>query len=479
MCPATALAENAPLVFHHHQFSLIEANAIALTADGWGEHARVQGRSVGGSFGSIRCMTRAHAHIPSDAGDATAEDGSVSVVGISAIGMSELGQKARTALARADVILGSWRQLNLLSEDITAERRPWPSPMLPALPRIFAELEGKKIVVLASGDPMFHGIGSTLRRKFPDMPITVYSHVSSASLACARLGWAVDRTPVHSLVTQVVESLIMPIETGRPFLVLGRDEKSPGEICALLNQMGQPHARVDVLNDLGSEDEAHSSGTAARPPAVISALNVIAVIPERAGYPRTPGLPDATYSHDGQLTKSHMRALTVSAIAPREGEVVWDIGGGAGSVAIECLRVTTTTRAVCFESNELRQQRILANARTLGVSHRMAVQGSAPESYVCVPDHPDRIFIGGGLTAEGVFMGAWERLKVGGTLVANAVTIESERLLWELKQNFGGELTRIEIAKEHQVGNFSTFKPSLPVTQWVVVKKPASGRKNP
>ncbi|MDO5098219.1 MAG: precorrin-6y C5,15-methyltransferase (decarboxylating) subunit CbiE [Corynebacterium sp.] len=419
-------------------------------------------------------MTEAKARlpqsIPSDAGDARALETTVSVIGLPAIGMSELGAAATKALYEADVVLGSWRQLNLLADDISGDRRPWPSPMIPALPGIFAELRGKRVAVLASGDPMFHGIGSTLRRKFPDMRITVYSHVSSASLACARLGWAVDRTPVYSLVTQVVESLVLPIESGRPFLILGRDEKTPGEVCQLLVDMHQGDAQVEVLSDLGSADEAHSVGCAFHPPSVVSALNVIAVVPSKSGNPRTPGLPDSKFENDGQLTKSHIRALTVSALAPSEGDVLWDIGGGAGSVAIECLRATNTTRAVCFEIDEIRRGRILKNARTLGVAHRLAVQGEAPTNYTSVPDNPDVVFIGGGITTPGVFSGAWDRLKPGGRLVANAVTIESEQMLWKLKGRHGGTLARFDIAKEHSVGGFSTFKPALPVTQWVVTK---------
>lgn len=415
-------------------------------------------------------MSSANAHVLSDAADNTATSTPVVVIGLSAGGMSELGITARNALLDADVILGSWRQLKLLSDEITAERRPWPSPLLPALGDIFKDLEGSKIAVLASGDPMFHGIGTTLKRKFPNMEIVVHSHVSSAALACARLGWATNKTPVYSLVNQVVESLVLPIENGQPFLVLGRDERSPAEICSLLLAMGQPEARVEVLNDLGSADEDHTVGDAANPPTVVSALNVIAVIPSKRGLPRTPGLDDECYDNDGQLTKSHVRALTVSALAPQNGEMLWDVGGGAGSIAIECLRATDTAKAVCFEINERRRQRILKNARYLGVANRLAVQAGALENYSSVPVNPDIVFIGGGLTAEGVFEGAWDRLKVGGRLVANAVTIESEQKLWKLHDTYGGEIYRFDISRIHAVGSFHSFKPSLPVTQWVVTK---------
>ncbi|MCS4535071.1 precorrin-6y C5,15-methyltransferase (decarboxylating) subunit CbiE [Corynebacterium sp. HS2168-gen11] len=415
-------------------------------------------------------MTKAQVTVLYDVGDATAAADSVSVIGISAQGMSELGQAAKTALFHADVILGSWRQLNLISDDVPGERRPWTSPLLPALSKVFAELEGKRIAVLTSGDPMFHGIGALLKRKLPHKQVVIYSHVSSASLACARLGWQLERTPVYSLVNAVVETLVLAIESGQRFLVLGRDEKTPLEICELLVHMGQPQAQVEILSDLGSSDETIASGHAAKPPVVVSALNVIAVTPEYATLSRAPGLPDDCYDHDEYILPSHIRAVAIAALAPREQEVIWVIGGGAGSIAIEALRTTHTTRAVVFEQDQLRQARILKNSRNLGVCHRIAIQGSAPEKYIDVPDSPEKIFIGGGLTCDGVFEGAWERLQPGGRLVVHATTAETEQFIWELHAIFGGMITKFEIAHTQQIGAFHTLQPDVPVTQWVVEK---------
>lgn len=403
-------------------------------------------------------------------GDSVATTGSITVVGISAGGVDELGSQAREAIYQAKVIIGSWRQLGLVPDDVPAERRPWPSPMLPKIPEIFAELTDQNVVVLGSGDPMFHGIGSTLIRMLPQHSITVIPHSSSASLACARLGWPLDKTPVYSLVTNAVDHLVLPIQRGGHFLVLGQDEKTPARICDLLLELNQSDAHVTILSDLGSPDEAIASGTAENPPTATSALNVIAVSLQRAGESMLPGLSDAHYLSDGQLTKHHVRALTLSALAPRQGETLWDIGGGSGSIAIEWLRSTLGTTAVCFEVVEERRNRIAENARTLGVIDRLAILNGAPQSFDEVPTSPDVIFIGGGLTAPGVFEAAWARLPIGGRLVANAVTIESEAMLWELRQALGGTMTRFDISQEHNVGSFTTMKPALPVLQWVITK---------
>lgn len=414
---------------------------------------------------------------------------SITVVGIGADGFEELGHGAQAAVHRAEVVIGSWRQLNLLPETIRAERRPWPSPMLPAVEPMFREFSGMHVVVLASGDPMFHGVGSTLSRILGHDRIRVIPAPSSASLACARLGWPLDRTPVASLVTRATETLIPLIDSGVRFLVLGRDEYSAGDIARLLSERDLGEVQLTVLSDLGSQDEEIATGTAAQPPRPVSSLNVIAVEPAPgvARHTRSllPGLPDESFEHDGQLTKSDVRALTVSALRPVPGELLWDIGGGSGSVAIEWLRsvglaggggTRARAEAVCFEADPERAARISRNAVTLGVPW-LQVMGAAPGALRQArypqgrtADAPDAIFIGGGLTTDTLPETAWELLRPGGRIVANAVTVESEQKLIELRRTYGGSLRRIQIATEHAVGGFTTFRPALPITQWRATK---------
>ncbi|MBN9643520.1 precorrin-6y C5,15-methyltransferase (decarboxylating) subunit CbiE [Corynebacterium mendelii] len=401
-------------------------------------------------------------------------DPPVAVVGIGADGWRSLPEHHRDIISSAEVIIGSWRQLHLIPDTVHGERRPWPSPLVPAVEEMFAGLSGTRVVVLASGDPMFHGIGTTLCRILGTAAVTVYPLASSVSVACARLGWPVETTPVVSLVTGRIEALVPLIGDGRPFVVLSRDETSPDKICRLLRDTGHDHARVTVLSDLGSADEKITAGTAGCPPEVSSALSVVAVIPQGPTATRLPGLADDMFDHDGQITKQHVRALTVCALAPRPGEVLWDIGGGSGSVAIEFLRSTPATKAVVFEQNPQRAETIAANARKLGVGELVTVVGSAPGSVVAAaadPDipAPDVVFIGGGLTTAGVADQAVASLGPGGRIVANAVTVESAAVLRELRQLHGGHITEIAISREHAVGRFTTMKPALPVLQWSAV----------
>ncbi|PRQ12053.1 cobalamin biosynthesis bifunctional protein CbiET [Corynebacterium sp. 13CS0277] len=396
------------------------------------------------------------------------------VIGLPAGGFSELGSSAQALIRDADVIMGSTRQLQLIPEEITARRVPYPRPLLPHLHEAIEALRGLTVVVLGSGDPMFHGIGTTLVREFGQRCVRVWPTASSASLACARLGWALNTTAVFSLVTQPVASLIPAIEQGQPFVVLGRDAHTPAEVFSLLEGMGFGDSSVWILSDLGSPAETIVRGTAAHPPEATSPLAVIAVAPRGAYRSVLPGLEDAAYDHDGQLTKQDIRAWTVCALAAHPGTRLWDIGGGSGSIAIETLRAVPQATATCFEQDPTRAGRIRHNAARLGTP-RLHVAGAAPEAFAeeaTRGGRPTAVFIGGGLTAEGVFDGAWEYLEPGGLLVANAVTLESEQHLRTLRWAYGGELRRIEIAREHAVGSFSTLRPALPVTQWRV-RKPA------
>lgn len=401
--------------------------------------------------------------------EAKAPENRVTVVGLPAAGMAELGASAIDALRSADVVIGSWRQLNLVDCG-NAERKPWPSPLRPSIIPMFETLRGRRVVVLGSGDPMFHGIGTTLHNVLQDWAIEVIPHASSASLACARLGWAVEHTPVYSLTTHSIEGVLAHAHRHDRLLVLGTDETSPQAICDLLHHAGVA-ADVCVLSDLGSSDEQLRYGSASEVPKVVSSLNIIALsniyTPHAASL--APGLSDNSFEHDGQITKRHVRALTVSAIAPKPGEHLWDVGGGSGSVTIECLRLEPSLRATVFEVDEQRRQRILSNARRFSVSDRLTVAGKAPEAFEqCDP--PDVVFIGGGLTHAGLWTSLWNAVPIGGRVIANGVTIETLTKIIELQRTHGGELHTVQISSQHEVGNFHALKPALPITQWTVKK---------
>ncbi|MGW5113542.1 precorrin-6y C5,15-methyltransferase (decarboxylating) subunit CbiE [Nocardia sp. NPDC004123] len=402
----------------------------------------------------------------------------IPVIGIGADGWDGLGGAARREIAACEVLLGSARQLVLIPADAArAERVPWPSPLVPALPGLLERYAGRRLGVLASGDPMFFGIGVTLTKLLGAQALRVLPSPSSASLACARLGWALNETPVVSAVGRPVETVLPELSGGRRVLVLSSDQHTPAQVAELLARNGFGGSALTVLEQLGGPDERIVCGTAARwdHPAG-DALNVVAIdgVADRVSprLTRMPGLPDEVYGGDGQLTKAEVRALTLAALAPTPGELLWDVGGGSGTVAIEWCRTNPACRAVAFERMESRRKQIAANATALGVPG-IEVRGAAPESFAELPA-PDALFIGGGLTQDDMFDACWERLRPGGRLVASAVTAESDVLLLRLAERHGGALRRFQVYRAEPLGGFTAWRPQLPVTQWSVVKPRAA-----
>lgn len=396
----------------------------------------------------------------------------ITVVGIGADGWSGLAAGSRAALQSAEVVIGGPRQLALLPHgEVGAERVAWPSPLRPALPGLLADHAGRRLAVLASGDPMFFGIGRTLAETVGADRLRVLPHPSSVSYACARLGWPLEATEVVSLVGRPLDTLTLALHPGRRLLVLSADAATPAAVAALLTERGFGAARLHVLEQLGSPDERRLGGRAddwPHPPG--NPLNLIAV--ELGDGPRgslVPGLPDAAYESDGQLTKRHVRAATLAVLAPSPGELLWDVGGGSGSIAVEWLRAHRDCRAVSIERDPLRAERIARNAASLGVPRLRVVTGPAPAALVELPT-PDAVFIGGGLTAPGLLDRCWAALRPGGRLVANTVTLESEALLTEWYRRHGGELVKLAVAHAVPVGGFTGWRQAMPVTQWSAVK---------
>ncbi|MFF8599389.1 precorrin-6y C5,15-methyltransferase (decarboxylating) subunit CbiE [Streptomyces sp. NPDC015232] len=401
----------------------------------------------------------------------------VSVVGIGADGWDGLPENSRRPLRAADVLIGAPRQLDLLpAADCPGERVPWPSPLRPAVPGLLAAHEGRAVAVLASGDPSFYGIARTLTELLGPDRLDVRPHPSSVSYACARLGWALEQTETVSLVARPLDALTAALHDGRRLLVLGEGPESPARVAALLRERGWGGTRIRVLEQLGGPRERVLDGTAdGWPHERTDALHVLALDCVRdpdAGRPRlglTPGLPDEAYEHDGQLTKRHVRAATLAALAPAPGELLWDVGGGSGSIGIEWMRAHRSCRAVAVEKSEQRAARIGRNAAALGVPALRVVTGPAPAALAGLPA-PDAVFVGGGLTAPGLLDACWDALPAGGRLVANTVTLESEALLARWYARHGGELVRLAVAAAVPVGGFTGWRQAMPVTQWSVTK---------
>jgi precorrin-6B C5,15-methyltransferase / cobalt-precorrin-6B C5,C15-methyltransferase len=404
----------------------------------------------------------------------------VTVVGIGADGWVGLAAAARAALREAEVLVGGPRQLALLpAEECRGEQVHWPSPLRPAVPGLFAAHAGRRVCVLASGDPMFYGIGRALSEVLGPQRLRVLPHPSSVSHACARLGWPLEDCRVVTLVGRPPATLAAALHDGRRLLVLSAGAQTPGQVAQLLRERGFGPTRMRVLEQLGdvSGRERVVSGVAETWDAPAGdPLNVVALECRRAeGAVRlgaVPGLPDAAYEHDGQLTKRHVRAATLAALAPAPGELLWDIGGGAGSVAVEWLRTDPLCRAVTVERDAGRAERIARNAERLGVPGLRVVTGSAPDALAGLPA-PDAVFVGGGLTEPGLLDACWAALPPGGRIVANTVTLESEAVLGGWHRRVGGELVRLAVAHAAPVGGFTTWRPALPVTQWAATRGPA------
>lgn len=398
----------------------------------------------------------------------------IDVVGIGADGWDGLSDATRAIVERADVVFGSARQLDSVPVP-DARKRQWASPMLPTLRGAIDEFDGRSVCVLGSGDPMFHGIGVTLARVFGADRLHVTPAPSSLSLACARMGWAVHTTTTVSLVNTPVGTLGPALADGVNVLVLSRDGNTPGAVAELLRQNGFGESRVTVLEQLGGPAERSVRSTANTwTEGATDALNVVAIECIFSGttrLTRVPGLPDTAYAGDGQLTKAEVRALTLGALAPSPGETLWDVGGGSGSIAIEWMRTDPRCRAVVFESAPHRRTQITQNASTLGVPALRCV-GAAPSAFDDLADDGpvDALFIGGGLTQDGMLDACWARVRSGGRVVANAVTAESEALLLQCVSRYGGSLRKFQIYRGEPLGSFTSWRPQLPVAQWVSVK---------
>ena len=396
----------------------------------------------------------------------------VTVAGIGADGWPGLSPLARDAIERAEVIIGGPRHLALLPDGVSGRRVPLPSPLLDGLPALIAGQAGAAVVVLASGDPMFYGIGASLARLLGPGRLRVLPHPSSVSLAAARLGWPLSDTDVVSLVGRPAELLHPLLQPGRRVLALTAHASAAADVRALLRARGFGASAVTVLADLGGPlERVDPVGEEAGPH---SRLAVVAVEcrldPAAAPLPRTPGLPDDAFEHDGQLTKREVRALALAALAPVPGQLLWDVGAGSGSIGIEWMRVHPASRAVAVEPRADRRARIARNAAALGVPGLRLVAGSAPAALAGL-DAPDAVFIGGGVTAEGVVAACWDALAPGGRLVANAVTIEGQAVLAGWHQRLGGTLTRIGVERAEGLGRMTTWRPALPVVQWSTQKE--------
>lgn len=397
----------------------------------------------------------------------------LTVIGVDAAGY--LGPAARTFVDAAQWVFGSGRLLE--AADISSEkRRPWQSPFSSNIQTILA-LRGSDIVVLATGDPMHYGVGATFAGRLEPDEMRVLPAPSAFSLAAARLGWPVREVVCASFHGRSVERLAALVQPGRRIIALTSNAAMLGAIAKLLVRQGYGGSRLTILENMGTPAERISSAIARDFSGDAYAnLNTVAIACIADGTAilrsRAPGLPDAAFRHDGQLTKRECRAVTLSALAPRDGALLWDVGAGCGSVAIEWMRLADNAPAVAFERNGDRLAMIEENARVLGAPDLQIVAGDAAASMAGRPP-PDAVFLGGSVSDDALFGAAWSHLKNGGCLVANAVTLEGEAALNRRFGALGGELVRIDVSVAEPVGAMTAMRPRRSVLQWRVVKEHA------
>ncbi len=400
----------------------------------------------------------------------------LAVVGINEDGLPGLPASARALIEQADVLVGGARHLKMVPNGHAAERLVWDSPLARTIDAIAAR-RGRRVTVLATGDPMSFGIGVTLAQRFTPDEMIVIPAPSAFSLACARLAWPLQDVELLTLHGRPFEAIHLHLAPGARLLILSADGHTPRKIAAALVASGYGPSRVAVFEHMGGHDEHRTDAPAAEwGERVTTDLNTVAIEcragPDARPLTRLAGLPDDAFLHDGQLTKQEVRAATLAALAPLPGEMLWDVGAGCGSIAIEWLRSARLTRAIAIEQDAERARLIAENALRLGTPQLEIVRGAAPGALATLA-RPDAVFVGGGLTEPGLPEACWSALAPGGRLVSNAISIEGEAVLSRLRQSFAGRMTRFAIARADPVGSFNAWRPLMPVTQ-LVAQKPTA-----
>jgi len=393
------------------------------------------------------------------------------IVGIGEEGMAGLLPATRAVVEAAEVIVGGDRH-HALSDGVTAERVAWPSPF-DALIDLLHGFKGRRVVVLATGDPLWFSVGARIGRAIPPDEIVYHPQLSAFQLASVRMGWSMADVETLTVHGRPVEQMIAFIQPDARLLILTTGAETPARIAAFLTERGFGASRMTVLASMGGRDEARFDGVADSWDHVVPAFNTLAVdcvaAPDAALLPRVPGLADELFQSDGTMTKREVRAATLATLRPLRGALLWDIGSGSGSVAIEWMRAARYARALGIEPRADRRAMAAANALALGTPRLELVDGRVPEALAGL-EAPDAIFIGGGLSRE-VFLAAWDALRPLGRLVANSVTLESEAVLIALHREYGGDLVRLQIHRAEAVGSLHGWRPAMPVVQWSLVKR--------
>ena len=391
----------------------------------------------------------------------------LSIIGIGEEGLEGLGEPARAVVEGAEIFVGGERHLAMLADD-PRPRLTWDSPLAKTVARIKG-LKGRQVCVLATGDPMSYGVGVTLTREIGMAQCLVIPKQSAFSLACARLGWPLAEVDCMTLHGRPLGFLNRHLHPNARLLILSENGDTPKQVARSLKAMGYGESRITVFEQMGGARESRHQGTAKSWRRKVKDLNTIALHciadHDAPRLMRPAGLPDELFQHDGQLTKREVRAVTLAALAPAPGEILWDVGAGAGSIAIEFLRAEPTARAIAIERKPSRIANIRANQNNLGIGNLQVVKGTAPAALKGLA-RPDVIFIGGGLSDGKLLQACWRALPSGGRLVANAVSAEGEGELFRFMRRQGGGMTRLAVSHMDGMGDLHAWRAMRAVTQY-------------
>ncbi len=391
------------------------------------------------------------------------------IVGVGESGLDGLSPPARAVVEAAEVLIGGDRHTGLA---VGAERMGWPEKFDDLIALLRAH-QGRRVVVLVTGDPLWYSIGARIGRAIPPAEIVYHPQLSAFQLAAARMGWSLADVETLTVHGRPVEQMIAFIQPDQKLLILATGSDTPAKIAKFLTERGYGRSRMTVLSAMGGADEARDEGLAEAWTADVPAFNTLAIdcvaAPGAALQPRVPGLADDLFRHDGTVTRREVRAATLAKLMPMRGALLWDVGTGSGSVAIEWMRAARYARAIGIEPRADRRMMAAANALALGTPKLELVEGEAPAVFSELAA-PDAIFIGGGLT-DAVFDAAWAALRPLGRLVANGLTPDNEALLLKLRARHGGELVRLQVTRVEGEGLEQGWHALSPVTQWSLVKR--------
>ncbi len=390
------------------------------------------------------------------------------IIGVGEGGIEALQPPLRALIDQAQLVIGPDRFGAALAQFV-----PWQSPLNAMLTQIDA-LRGTPTVILASGDPMWFGIGATLAQRYLADEIAIHAHPSAFQLAAAHMRWPLQHLATISLHGRPVETIHPHILPGNRILALTSDKTTAAGVVGILVDRGYGGSIVTALEHLGGPAERRTSAEAENFDVTdlcdfyVLAIDCVASH-DATLLPSIAGLPDQAFVSDGQLTKRDVRAATIAKLAPYPGALLWDVGAGCGSVAIEWMRAARDAMAIAFERDRERQSMCLINAAALGVPALKIVDGDAQLGVIGQPV-PDAVFIGGDVGNDALFQACWQALRPGGRLVANAVTLDGEQAIYQRHQRFGGEIVRIDISVLDQIGDHLALRPRMAITQWLVTK---------